>query len=451
MKRLLLINPVGRRSGFLLSRFSTVQPLSLAYVAGATPPDWDVAIADEVFGEAGTQKADLVGITAFTSNINRAYELADMYRAAGTKVVLGGIHASMLPEEALTHADAVVVGEAEGIWGKVLEDFENGRMRGAYAGPRLDLEGSSTRPRRDLLNPGYLFQSVQTSRGCPFNCEFCSVSNYLGTAYRQRSADDVLDELAGIRSRYILFLDDNLVGYSARSRDRAKQLFEGMIRKGLRKRWWMQTSINSADDDELLGLAARSGCMFAFIGFESINTETLRDMKKGINVKIGVENYRKVVKAYHRHGMGVTGAFISGNDYESVPYYKALAKFLLSAGIDAVQFAILTPLPGTAFMERMKREDRLLYHDFPQDWSKYRLSHVVHKTLGVDAPTIYQGENYVKSYIYSFPRNQLRMMRSFLSIRRPVSFFAVSRLNRAYKRAWQGAHYYKKHPSFSET
>jgi radical SAM superfamily enzyme YgiQ (UPF0313 family) len=451
MKKLLLINPVGRRSGFLLSRFSTVQPLSLAYVASVTPSDWQVSIVDEVFADVGAPDADLVGITAFTSNISRAYQLADAHRAAGIKVVLGGIHASMLPEEALRHADAVVVGEAEGIWGKVLQDLEDGRMAGVYSGPRLDLENSPPRPRRDLLNPGYMFQSVQTSRGCPFNCEFCSVSTYLGTAYRQRSADDVLDELSGIRSRYILFLDDNLVGYSSKSRDRAKLLFEGMIRKGLKKRWWMQTSINSADDDELLRLAARSGCMFAFIGFESISTETLRDMKKGINIKIGVENYRKVVKAFHRNGMGVTGAFISGNDYESVAYYRQLARFLVSARIDAVQFAILTPLPGTALMKRMKREGRLLYEDFPEDWSKYRFSHVVHKTIGVDAGTIYQGENFVKSHLYRFPMNQFRMIRSVLAIRRPVSFFAVSRLNQAYKKAWQGAHYYRRHPLFSQT
>jgi radical SAM superfamily enzyme YgiQ (UPF0313 family) len=446
MKRLLLINPVGRRSGFLLSRFSTVQPLSVAYVAAVTPADWQVEIADEIFGEVRLEPVDLVGITAFTSNINRAYEIARMYRAAGIKVVIGGIHASMLPEEALSFADAVVVGEAEGIWPSVIHDFENGRMAGIYQGPRIDLACSPPRPRRDLLDPDYLFQSVQTSRGCPFNCEFCSVSRYLGNAYRQREPDDVLDELAAIRSKYILFLDDNLVGHSTESRNRAKQLFEGMIRKGLKKKWWMQTSINSADDDELLELASRSGCLFAFIGFESISEASLREMKKGINVRIGVENYRRVIQAYHKHGMGVTGAFISGNDFESGQYYKELARFLMKARIDAVQFAILTPLPGTALMDRMKKEGRLLYEKFPEDWSKYRLSHVVHRTRGVDAETIYRGENYVKHYLYSFPRNQYRMMRSLLEIRRPTSFYAVSRLNTAYKRAWQGSQYYKKYP-----
>ncbi len=355
MKKLLLVNPVGRRSGFLLSRFSTVQPLSLAYIAAATPPDWEVRIADEVFEAIDHEPADLVGITAFTSNINRAYEVAAAYRKAGSKVVIGGIHASMLPDEALRFADAVVVGEAEGIWGKVVEDFEHGRMAGLYTGPRLDLACSPLRPRRDLLDSGYLFQSVQTSRGCPFNCEFCSVSRYLGTEYRQRKPEDVLEELEEIPGRYVLFLDDNLVGHSAESRDRAKQIFEGMIRRGMKKRWWMQTSINSADDEELLRLAARSGCMFAFIGFESISESTLRDMKKGINIRIGVENYRRVIKAYHRNGMGVSGAFISGNDHESPQYYRQLGRFLVAAGVDSVQLAILTPLPGTALMERMKK------------------------------------------------------------------------------------------------
>ncbi|MGA2764873.1 MAG: radical SAM protein [Spirochaetia bacterium] len=445
MKKLLLINPVGRRSGFLLSRFTTLQPLSLAYLAAVTPPDWEVRIADEIFGEIRLEKADLVGITAFTSTINRAYEIASLFRNAGTKVVIGGIHASMLPDEALRFADAVVVGEAEGIWGKVIDDFEHGRMAGIYTGPRMDLAAFPVKPRRNLLDPGYFFQSIQTSRGCPFNCEFCSVSRYLGTAYRQREPGDVLDELDEIHGRYLFFLDDNLVGYSAQSKERAKQLFEGMIRKGLKKRWWMQTSINSADDEELLRLASRAGCMFAFIGFESISEQSLRDMKKGVNIRIGVDNYRRVIKAFHRHGIGVSGAFISGNDHESPQYYRQLARFLVAASVDTVQLSILTPLPGTALFERMKKEGRLLFEDFPADWKRYRLSHVVHRPLGVDPETIYFGNNYIKKHIYSFPRNQYRILKSLLGIRKLVSFYAVARMNKAYKRGWKNSHYYNKY------
>lgn len=163
-KKLLLINPVGRRSGYMLSRFTLFPPLGLAYVAGATPPDWDVKILDENFEPFEFEEADLVGITAFTANVNRAYEIARVYRDRKIKVVLGGIHASMVPEEALKYVDAVVVGEAEDIWGQVLRDFEGERLSQRYEGPRIDLNASRIRPRRDLIHPDYFWETIQTSR-----------------------------------------------------------------------------------------------------------------------------------------------------------------------------------------------------------------------------------------------------------------------------------------------
>lgn len=285
MKKLLLVNPVGQTSGYLLSKFSTIPPLSLAYIAAVTPSDWEVSIADENFDQISFEDADLVGITAFTSCINRAYEIARKYRDRGVKVVIGGIHASMLPDEVLQHADAVVVGEGEGIWEEVIKDFENSRLKGKYFGPRLDLSQSQTKPRRDLLDSRYVFHSIQTSRGCPFNCNFCTVSRYLGKEFRQRSVRDVLDELQKIPGDLLFFLDDNLIGHSRESKKRAVDIFEGMIKLGLNKKWWMQTSIDSADDDHLLKMAAEAGCMLAFIGFETISATTLKDMKKGINLK----------------------------------------------------------------------------------------------------------------------------------------------------------------------
>jgi len=445
MKKLLLINPVSQISGGLLSKFSTAQPLGLAYVAAVTPSNWEVKIADENFGQLPIEDADLVGITAFTSNINRAYDLSRMYRKKNIKVIIGGIHSSMLPDEALNFADAVVVGEAEGIWEKVIDDFENNRLSGKYSGPQLDLSHFKIKPRRELLSSDYLFQSVQTSRGCPFNCDFCSVSKYLGRIYRQRRPEDVLDELKEIKGEYLFFLDDNLVGYTDESKDRAIELFEGMIRRRLNKKWWMQTSINTADDETLLKLAGQSGCMFAFIGLESISEESLKAMKKGINIKIGVENYRRVIKAFHRNGIGVVGSFIIGNDHESPAYYRRLARFLVSAGVDVLQMTILTPLPGTALMERMRNENRLLYDNFPDDWIKYRLSYVVQKTVGVDPVTIYRGNNYIKHHIYSFPMNQYRMIKSFLSMKNITNFYAIYKFNQAMKRGWKGSHYYDKY------
>lgn len=447
MKKLLLVNPVGRSSGYLLSKFSTIPPLSLAYIAAVTPANWEVKIADENFGRLEIEDADLVGISAFTSNINRAYEIAKQYRQRGTEVVIGGIHASMLPDEALHYADAVVIGEAEMIWGKVINDFENNCLSGKYIGPRVDLSNSSIKPRRDLMDPRYQFQSIQTSRGCPFDCNFCTVSKYLGTEFRQRKAQDVLDELQEIKGDYLFFLDDNLIGHSRKSIERAKEIFAGMVNLGLNKKWWMQTSIDSTKDDEVLALAAKAGCMFAFIGFETISVKTLKTMEKGINLKIGVDNYKEVIKAFHSHGIGVVGAFIIGNDYESPEYYKQLARFLVHSGIDVVQMAILTPLPGSAFMNQVEKEGRLRYRNFPEDWAKYRLSYVVREPEGVDPETIYIGDNYVKNHIYSFPWNQYRIFKTFLSMKNLRNSYAVYRFNKALKKSWQGSHYYQKYPT----
>jgi radical SAM superfamily enzyme YgiQ (UPF0313 family) len=388
LKKLLLINPVGRRSGYLLSKFSTFQPLNLAYVAAVTPSKWEVKIVDENIEKFEFEEADLVGITAFTSTINRAYEIAQMYRERKIKVILGGIHVSMLPDEALQYADAVVMGEVEGIWGKIIKDFNDDQLSLKYLGPRVDLTSFKIVPRRDLLHPNYHWQSVQTSRGCPFNCYFCSVSRYLGNEYRQRRAMEVLDELEKIRDKYIFFLDDNLIGHSSESKQRAIELFEGMIQRGLGKKWWLQTSINVANDERVIKLAAQAGCMFVFIGFETIREEMLKDMKKRVNLKTGVENYGKVVDTFHKYGIGVLGAFIIGNNYESSSYYKELADFLVHSGIDIVQLTLLTPLPGTRLMEQLQEENRLIYQNFPEDWDKYRFSYMVHQPKGIDIDTI---------------------------------------------------------------
>ena len=429
-----------------MSRFSTFSPLGLAYVAAVTPKDWEIKIVDENFESFELEPADLVAITAFTSNVNRAYEIAKLYKKYDTKVVMGGIHASMLPEEVMQYVDVVVVGEVEGIWQEVLKDFSANQLKRKYVGPRVDLENYDVLPRRDLLNPNYLWQSVQTSRGCPFNCRFCSVSRYLGKAYRCRTADDVLKELAAIDSEYIAFVDDNLIGYSPESIKRAKQIFKGMIDQGLQKNWWMQTSINAADNEDVIELAASSGCMFVFIGFEAIRLKSLKEMKKGINVKTGVDNYKHVIDTFHKYGIGVFGAFIIGNDFESKDYYKALADYLVKSGIDMFQISILTPLPGTELMDEIVTCDGLLYKDFPRDWDKYRFSHVVHKTQGVDLETIYAADNYIKSRLYSIPTYLMRMMKSLVSLGRWERFYAVYRLNQALKHSWQNAHYYKRYP-----
>lgn len=446
MKHLLLINPVGRRSGYMLSRISCFPPLGLAYVAAVTPREWDVKILDENFDIWSDEDADLVGITAFTSNVGRAYEIADAYRTRGIPVVMGGIHASMLPAEALCHADAVVSGEVEGIWAKVLEDFQAGCMSGLYQGPQLDLESSEILPRRELLHPDYFWQPVQTSRGCPFDCSFCSVSRYLGRRYRQRTAASVLRELESIQGKHVIFLDDNLIGYSDEARSRALAIFDGMISRKIDKKWWMQASINVADDELVLQRASESGCTHVFIGFETTEEGALQEMHKGINLKTGVSNYAEVVKRLHAARIGVMGAFIIGNDHETDAYYHSLAGFIIRAGIDIVQISILTPLPGTALMDKVVAEGSLLYRDFPADWEKFRFSYLTHQPEGTSVDSVYTGNNYIKKRIYSFPVYQFRLLRSVLSLRRPVGAYIVYKLNQALKRSWLQSHYHGAFP-----
>lgn len=443
-KKLILINPVGQKSGFVLSRFSIFPPLSLAYVAALTPSSWDVEIIDENIEEFVFKEADFVGITSFTSNINRAYEIANIYRSKGIKVVIGGIHASLLPDEVEKYADAVIIGEAEHIWKTVLNDFENNSLTKRYKGATVDCKNYHILPRRDLLSPKYFWSTIQTSRGCPFNCDFCSVTQYLGHQYRKKSIENILDELETIDNEYVFFLDDNLIGHGPESESKAIELFQGMIKRNIKKKWWMQTSLNTGENEEVLKYASKSGCLFALIGIETISEESLKNMRKGVNLKIGVDNYKKIIDKFHKYGIGVLGTFIIGNENESIKYYKELAEFIIRSGVDAVQISILTPLPGTNLFKRLKNQGRLTFYNFPIDWKKYRFSYLVHEPVGVTEKEIYWGNNYIKNQIYSPYTFMLRMIKSFIALKNLDSFSAIYKMNKVYKRSWEKSHYFSK-------
>jgi radical SAM superfamily enzyme YgiQ (UPF0313 family) len=228
-KKLLLVNPVNpSRVGLTANRSSRFQPLGLGIIAALSPSDWKVEIVDENFAPFEFRNADLVGLTAFTANVARAYEISSRYRKRSVPTILGGIHSSMCQEEALQYADAVVVGEAESVWPQVISDFESGRLQEVYKGDLVDLQ-SVPQPRRDLFHPGYMFGSVQTSRGCPMNCDFCSVTIFNGSRYRKRPVEKVLDELQTIPQKMVFFVDDNIIGYGKNDEERAIALFKGMF------------------------------------------------------------------------------------------------------------------------------------------------------------------------------------------------------------------------------
>ncbi len=380
-KKLVLVNPVNpRRIGLATSLNSCFPPLGLGVVAALTPDDWEVEIVDENFEPFEFRDADLVGLTAFTVAATRAYEIAGRYREKGIPTVLGGIHASMLPEEALQYVDTVVVGEAEGVWPKVVADFEAGDMQRVYRAEWPDLK-DMPQARRDLFHPAYKYGTIQTARGCPMDCEFCSVTAFNGHRYRTRPVEDVLDELETVPQKVVFIVDDNIIGYGERGAERAIALFKGIIERGIKKEWLCQASMSFADNDDVLKYAAKSGCRMGFLGVEAENDEALEEMNKKLNLRLTSANYEETFRRIHRHGIAILGAFIYGMDSDTPEIMSRRTEYILSGGVDAVQATCLTPLPGTRLYRRLADEGRLLYTDFPADWDHYDMLEVVHRPV----------------------------------------------------------------------
>ena len=380
-KKLLLVNPIARwinRKSIFLKNYiaAPFQPLSLGVIAALTPDNWDIEIHDEIFKPFTYREADLVGITCFTGSATRAYEIAKICKSHGTPVVMGGIHVSQLPEEALQFADSVVVGEAEGVWGQLISDFESGNMQQIYKGEHLPMKNMPM-PRHDLLGDGYMTTSVQTSRGCPMDCDFCSVSAFNGRDYRKRPVEEVLDELEKISQKRIFFLDDNFIEKGKEGEERALKLFKGMIDRKLNKYWGCQTSIRVADNEEVLHYAFKAGCRVMLLGIESEKETALKNLNKKINMN-HFDHYDEVFKRIHKHRIGIIGTLIFGMDTDTADDLLQRARFIKKSRIDAVQPAILTPFPGTKLYDDFMKNNRILFTDYPADWGRYDWSDIVY-------------------------------------------------------------------------
>jgi radical SAM superfamily enzyme YgiQ (UPF0313 family) len=409
-KTLILINPANKhRKGFLLRNESRQVPLALGILAALTPSEWKVIILDENFKSFRYRDADLVGITSFTSTVSRAYEIAALYREKGIPVVLGGIHVSALPDEALHYADAVVIGEAEESWPKLLEDFENSALKKKYESGFVDLDSIPV-PRHDLFHPGYFFASIQTSRGCPHQCDFCSVPSFNGHKYRMRKIGKVLEEIRQVKNKLLYFVDDNIIGYGSQAEAHAVELFEGMIQMNLKTEWFAQASLDIAQKPHLLKLAAKAGCRMLLIGIEAESEAALTDSNKKLNLKIGTSQYAKAFREIHKHGIAVLGAFIYGMDSDTPEALRARTKYILNSSVDVVQASVMTPLPGTRLFNRLKEEDRLLATNTPQAWEYFHFSDVVFKPLHMN-PGELAGE---MDWAYSKLLNKNTLRKKFL-------------------------------------
>jgi radical SAM superfamily enzyme YgiQ (UPF0313 family) len=425
--RLYLINPCNPLVSIVKikesrwNRYRVWKPLNLMVIAGLTPPEWEISILDENLGVhdyAAMHRPDLVGITAFTSQANRAYEIAAYYRNLGVPVVMGGIHASMCLEEVMERVDSVVTGEAEGIWKQVLEDFKQGNLKRQYDGGLAEINDVPI-ARHDLLNDGYAFGAVQTTRGCPLNCSFCSVTAFNGARYRQRPISDVVKEFQSIKEKYVLVVDDNLIGTSQDHIIRAKEMFRALAKANLHKEWIAQATINFADDEELLTLAEKAGCRGVFIGFETLTLEGLKELGKKFNLLKG-RDFRDAVKRIQKHNMLVAGSFIIGLDIDEPGIGKRIAKMANHYGVDNLNALFLTPLPGTTLWDQMKLANRVAIDNFPNDWNYYTLTFPVAQYKHFSIDRIIKEMISCEQNFYSLTHILFRVIRNLMHWRKPL-------------------------------
>lgn len=413
----MIIDFIAPKTGDELGLFKIpmfrIPPHGLAVLAGAASNSGhEVRITDENFEEINMNSdADIIAISIMTPSAMRGYQIADKFKEKGKKVIIGGVHATVLPEEAKNHAHSVVVGEADHIWPKILDDIKNGKLKEFYHPERISDLDTVPRPRLDLCSKNYAKEDlVQVGRGCPFNCDFCSVSKIFGQKYRHKSIPMILREIKSLKTKHFWFVDDN-IGIDATF---TKELFRELI--PLNVRWSSQASVVIAQDDELLKLAAESGCTALFIGFESPNQQSLKSVHKPHVAK----TYKDVVKKLHDYGIFVLGAFIFGFDNEDKTCFQKTIDFIQYCEIDLIQMSVLTPYPGTRLFEKMKQQKRMLHYD----WSKYTCLNVVFKPKKMSVEELQNGLWYSLYEVYR-PTNLLRRWSKILFDKRKWAILSI--------------------------
>jgi len=387
--RIALVNPITRRSQGYHTVGSYIPQLGLQVLAELVPDGHEVHLIDEVFGPQFTDthltrsNYDLVALTSYTSGATRAYEIAAAARKQGIPTILGGPHASACPDEAALHFDSVAIGECDEIWPQIVRDAAAGRLQSRYQGRLADLEATGLGRARQTLRPvngRYDVSALQTSRGCPVGCEYCSVTQFNGSHIRRRRIADILDEWNRTPEKFIFVVDDNFFGVGRQHAEWAKELLRAIIKHGRKRLWFSQTTINMGDDPDGLALAYKAGCRGMLVGFESFNEQTLKRYHKVLN-RNSLARYQELVNGFHRAGISVFGGFIIGSDEDTAETAADTALMATKMGVDIIQITNLTPLPGTKMYERFRAEGRLLATDYPADWERYTFTETVYQPL----------------------------------------------------------------------
>ncbi|MBT1071467.1 B12-binding domain-containing radical SAM protein [Pelotalea chapellei] len=405
--------PKGRLWGELTFKFPS---LSLAALAAVSPVGWDISFCDDNCETIDFDTdADIVALTAMTAQVTRAYEIADAFRSRGKTVVMGGFHVSNMPDEALGHVDAVVVGEGELSWPRLLADWQAGALQPLYrSGSQMEMSLIPAARRDIFKNKKYLLtNTIQTTRGCPHDCEFCSVTAFYGRKYRKRPIDLVLAELGELikTNSFAFFVDDNIVA----DRKYSLELFKGM--KGMGLKWLSHAPIDFARDPELMKAAGESGCLGMFVGFESLSQDSLSAMGKSTNT---AQSYLTDARAFRDNGIGILGSFVLGYDGDTPDVFEKTLRFCEDARLESAIFPILTPYPGTTVRQRLEEEGRII----SDDWRDYDMEHVTFKPNGMTVDQLQQGYERICREFYSFPS----MYRRIFKLHRSVQVFGPMNL-----------------------
>lgn len=393
MKLLLIAPSSGRwrtasRSRLFNGRSFRFSLLSLLTVAAETPRDVEVRIVDEQVEDVPWDApVDMVGITCMTAAAPRAYEIAARFRQRGVPVVLGGMHPTLCPDDATQHADAIVVGEAEGIWPQVVTDAKAGRLQSIYHNPSPpSLEALKPLPRHLLDSRRYAtVQNVQATRGCPHGCDFCSVAAFNHRTQRQRPIAEVVAEITNLPGRFFIFVDDNLVA----DRRYARELFQALL--PLRKRWITQATLSMADDPDLLKLAADAGCVGVFVGLETFSTANLDAVNKSCNK---AEKYREWIRRFHAQGIGIEAGIVVGFPADRPHVFERTLRLLDELEVDVILVSIFTPLPGTPRFTGM--QERIL----DRNWAHYDFHHAVFEPWAMSSESLQAGHDWITREFY---------------------------------------------------
>jgi len=367
----------------------------MPYLAARVPANWDVVHIDEEAESIDWNiHADVAAITFHTPSALHAYDIAARFRSLGTCVAMGGPHVTLLPEEAAQHADVIFIGEAEGLWEDFLTRFESGSYLSVYQQSNVPSLENSPQARKELFHrhdhsSGVLF----ATRGCPGQCDFCTVAVMYGHKLHKRPIDEVAAEYASFKGKVIIFWDDNIAG----DMEYAKKLFRAIA--PYRKRWSSQSSVHAGRDDDFLQAAADSGCKQLFLGLESICQPSLAEVNKPFN---RVDEYLRIIDRIHSHGIDVQAGIVFGFDHDTPEVFQDTIDFLEAAGVQNATFNILTPFPGTPLFQRLEAEGRLL----TRDWRKYNSREdVVYQPKRMSTAELLAGYRYANERFYSLARS----------------------------------------------